>query len=99
MIQAHGIVPDMEVYAADQVHLGSVDRIEGDRLWLNTVAESVPVEPGQDHYVLMADIDHVEGNRIHMAMNGVDAVHPRPGAATGNDEERGPINAGATLDR
>lgn len=99
MIDASGIVPDMEVYAADQVHLGSVDVVQGDRLMLNTVASSVPVEPGQDHYVQLGDIARIEGNRIHMATNGVDAVHPRPGAAAADDAERGPINAGATLNR
>lgn len=98
MIDASGIVPDMEVYAADQVHLGSVDVVRDDRLMLNTVASSVPVEPGQDHYVLLSGIDHIEGNRIHMAASGVDAVHPRPGPAA-DDSERGPIAPGATLDR
>ncbi len=92
------IIPDMEIYAADQVHLGSVDIVAGDRLMLNTVASSVPVEPGQDHYVLVGDIDRIEGNRIHMTANGVDAVHPRPGAAAA-DAERGGVNAGATLNR
>lgn len=99
MIDAHGIVPDMEVYAADQVHLGSVDVVRGDRLMLNTVASSVPVEPGQDHYVLLAEVSRIEGNRIHMATNGTEAVHPRPGTAAADDAERGPINASATLNR
>lgn len=98
MIDPNGIVPDMEVYAADQVHVGSVDRVEGDRLWLNTVASSVPVEPGQDHFVAINRIARIEGNRIHLATNGVESVRPRPGDAA-EDSERGPISPGATLDR
>lgn len=98
MIDSNGIVPDMEVYAADQVHLGSVDSVEGDRLRLNTVASSVPVEPGQDHFVGVDQIARIEGNRIHLATNGVESIRPRPGDAA-DYSERGPVDPGATLNR
>lgn len=98
MIDTNGIVPDMEVYAADQVHVGSVDAIEGDRLRLNTVASSVPVAPGQNHFIQIDQIARIEGNRIHLATNGVDSVHPRPGHSS-DTSERGAIEPGATLNR
>lgn len=77
----HAIMPEMEVYAADGVHVGTVDCVAGDRVMLNTAASSVAVEEGHDHHVLLAEVARIEGNRIHLARGAVDAVHPRPGAA------------------
>ena len=93
------IMAEMEVYGSDGVHVGTVDAIDHARIRINTVASSVPVEGGHDHFVLLDDVARVEGNRIHMALEGKASVHPRPGAAGAIDATRGPINSGATLNR
>lgn len=92
------IIPEMEVYGCDGVHVGSVDAVDRARIRLNTVASSVPVEGDLQHYVLTDDVERVEGNRVHLSVAGVDAVHPRPGAAT-DYANRGAIEPGGTLDR
>ena len=92
------IIPEMEVYGSDNVHVGTVDALQHARIMLNTVASSVPVEEGHAHFVLLDDVVRVEGNRIHLGLAGVDAVHPRPGAA-GLAANRETINPGATLNR
>ena len=92
------IIPEMEIYGADGVHVGTVDAVEHARIRINTVASSVPVEGGHDHFVLLDDIARVEGNRVHLSVPGVDAVHPRPGAAA-QPANRETINSGASLNR
>ena len=92
------ISPEMEIYGSDNVHVGSVDAVEHARIRINTVASSIPVEGGHDHFVLLADVARVEVNRVHLSVPGVDAVHPRSGAAAqpGNRET---ISSGAALNR
>lgn len=95
MIDRDAIVAEMEVYGADGVHVGSVDGLDGERIRLNTVASSVAVEGGHDHHVRLAEVERIEGNRIHLAAAGVDAVHPRPGTAAAHPQ-RGAIDPDAT---
>lgn len=92
------IIPEMEVYGSDNVHVGGVERVEHARIVLNTVASSIPVEGDLNHYVLLADVARVEVNRVHLSVPGVEAVHPRPGASA-NPENRETINSGAALNR
>ena len=89
------IIPEMEVYGSDNVHVGTVDALQHARIMLNTVASSVPVEEGHAHFVLLDDVVRVEGNRIHLGLAGVDAVHPRPGAAAAYPN-RGAVDPDAT---
>lgn len=92
------IIPEMEVYGSDGVHVGTVDAVEHARIRLNTVASSVPVDGGHEHFVLLDEVARVEGNRVHMSVAGADAVHPREGAAKPYPE-RGAVDPGATLNR
>lgn len=92
------IVQEMEVYGADGVHVGSVDTVGHARITLNTVASSVPVDGGQDHYLLLHQVERVEGNRVHMTVSGAEAVHPRAGGPE-EHEERGAVDPHAILNR
>ena len=92
------IMPEMEVYASEGVHVGTVDALQHARIMLNTAAVSVPVEGGHEHFVLLDDVVRVEGNRIHLGVVGADAVHPRAGA-TESYEQRGAQNPGASMGR
>lgn len=92
------IISEMEVYGSDGVHVGGVDAVDATRIWLNTVLSSVSVEGDQRHFVPLDRVARVEGNRVHLAVAGVDAVHPRPGAAA-DYANRGAIEPGGTLNR
>lgn len=101
MSDPQAITPEMEVYGADGVHVGSVDTVGHARITLNTVASSVPVDGGQDHYVLLHEVARVEGNRVHMTVAGAESVHPRAGGPAEHAEhaERGAMDPDAILNR
>ena len=63
MIRADQIREHMEVIAADGVHIGTVDHMEGkDRLKLT---KNDPVAKGQHHYLPLDWVDHVDAN-VHL---------------------------------
>ena len=59
----------MEVIGADGVHLGTVDRIEGDRIKL-TKAENVGSHEGHHHYISRGLVAEVEGDKVRLSANG-----------------------------
>ena len=63
----------MEVIGADGVHLGMVDRIEGDRIKL-TKAENVGSHEGHHHYISRGLVAEVEGNKVRLSANADVAV-------------------------
>ena len=58
----------MEVIGADGVHLGTVDRIEGDRIKL-TKAENVGSHEGHHHYISRGLVAEVEGDKVRLSAN------------------------------
>ena len=62
----------MEVIGADGVHLGTVDRIEGDRIKL-TKAENVGSHEGHHHFIPAGLIAEVEGDTVRLSSR-IDAV-------------------------
>ena len=63
----------MEVIGADGVHLGVVDRIEGDRIKL-TKAENVGSHEGHHHYIARGLVAEVEGDKVRLSANAEVAV-------------------------
>ena len=63
----------MEVIGADGVHLGTVDRIEGDRIKL-TKAENVGSHEGHHHYISRGLVAEVEGDKVRLSANADVAV-------------------------
>ena len=58
----------MEVIGADGVHLGTVDRIEGDRIKL-TKSENIGGHEGHHHYISRGLVAEVEGDKVRLSAN------------------------------
>jgi hypothetical protein len=63
----------MEVIGADGVHVGTVDRIDGDRIKL-TKAENVGSHQGHHHYISRGLVAEVEGDQVRLSANADVAV-------------------------
>ena len=63
----------MEVIGADGVHVGTVDRIVGDRVKL-TKAENVGSHEGHHHYISRGLVADVEGDKVRLSANADVAV-------------------------
>lgn len=63
----------MEVIGADGVHVGTVDRIDGDRIKL-TKAENVGSHEGHHHYISRGLVADVEGDKVRLSANADVAV-------------------------
>jgi hypothetical protein len=59
----------MEVIGADGVHLGTVDRIEGDRIKLIRDDSGIGHEE-HHHYIPRGLIADVEGGKVRLSANG-----------------------------
>ena len=64
----------MEVIGADDVHVGTVDRLEGDRIKLAKKDSGQGSHEGHHHYISTALIADIEGNRIRLSANANVAV-------------------------
>ena len=63
----------MEVIGADGVHVGTVDRIDGDRIKL-TKAENMGSHEGHHHYISRGLVAEVEGDQVRLSANAAVAV-------------------------
>lgn len=63
----------MEVIGADGVHIGTVDRIEGDRIKL-TKAETQGSHEGHHHFISRGLVAEVEGDQVRLSANADVAV-------------------------
>jgi hypothetical protein len=68
------IQPHMEVIGADGVHLGTVDRIEGDRIKLTKNDSGEGAHKGHHHYVPAGLVADVEGQKVRLSANADVAV-------------------------
>ena len=59
----------MEVIGADGVHLGTVDRVEGDRIKLIR-ADSGVGHQDEHHFIPSGLVAEVEGDRVRLSANG-----------------------------
>ena len=59
----------MEVIGADGVHLGTVDRVEGDRIKLIRADSGVGHEE-HHHFVPRGLVAEVEGDKVRLSANG-----------------------------
>lgn len=74
MVQASAIREHMEIIGADGVHVGTVDRLDGDRIKLTRKDSGEGSHIGHHHYVPMALVAEVEGNRVRLSANAAVAV-------------------------
>ena len=64
----------MEVIGADGVHVGTVDRVEGDRIKLTKKDSGEGSHRGHHHTIPMALVAEVEGNKVRLSANADVAV-------------------------
>lgn len=67
------IKENMEVIGADGVHVGTVDRVVGERIKLKR-SESFGKNEGHHHYIEMGFVAGVEGDKIRLSANADIAV-------------------------
>jgi hypothetical protein len=65
---------DMEVIGADGVHIGTVDRVEGDRIKLTRADSGQGSHEGHHHYISLGLVATVEEDRVRLSANGDVAV-------------------------
>lgn len=68
------IAEHMEVIGADGVHIGTVDRVEGNRIKLTRKDSGEGSHKGHHHYIDKGLVADIEGNRIRLSANAAVAV-------------------------
>ena len=74
MTGTDAIREDMEVIGADGVHIGTVDRVEGDRIKLTKRDSGQGSHEGHHHFISLGLVATVEGDRVRLSANGDVAV-------------------------
>lgn len=69
----HEIKENMEVIGADGVHVGTVDRVEGERIKLKR-RDSHGMHESHHHYVETGFVAGVEGDKVRLSANADIAV-------------------------
>jgi hypothetical protein len=64
----------MKVIGADGVHIGTVDRLEGNRIKLTKQDSGQGSHEGHHHYISTALIAEVEGDTVRLSANANVAV-------------------------
>jgi len=70
MIQASQIREHMEVKGSDGAHVGTVDRVEGERIKLT---KSDAAAGGQHHYIDLNLVEEVKGGAVCLSKTGDEA--------------------------
>lgn len=81
MANASEIREHMEVIGSDGQHVGTVDRIEGDRIKLT---KSDPQAQGQHHYLPLNAVSSVEQDAVRLNISGQQARQQAMGQAGGS---------------
>jgi hypothetical protein len=74
MADASAIREHMEVIGADGVHIGTVDRLEGDRIKLTKQDSGQGSHEGHHHYIATALVAEIEGEKVRLSANADVAV-------------------------
>ena len=74
MVDTSAIRAGMEVIGADGVHVGTVERLEGDRIRLAKKDSGQGSHEGHRHYISTALLADVYGGKIRLSANANVAV-------------------------
>ncbi len=74
MVDASRIKEHAEIIGADGVHVGTVDRVEGDRIKLTKKDSGEGSHEGHHHYVSLGLVADIEGETVRLSANGDVAV-------------------------
>ncbi len=64
----------MEVIGADGVHVGTVDKVEGDRIKLTKSDSGTGSHDGHHHFISRGLVAEVEGDQVRLSANADVAV-------------------------
>jgi hypothetical protein len=64
----------MEVIGADGVHVGKVDKVEGNRIKLTKADSGEGAHKGHHHFIDIGLVADVEGQKVRLSANGNVAV-------------------------
>jgi hypothetical protein len=64
----------MDVIGADGAHLGTVDRIDGDRIKLTKADSGEGSHEGHHHYIPIGLVAEVEGDTVRLSANAAVAA-------------------------
>ena len=64
----------MEVIGADGVHVGTVDKVEGNRIKLTKADSGEGSHKGHHHFIEKGLVAGVEGNKVRLSENAAVAV-------------------------
>lgn len=59
----------MEVIGADGAHVGTVDKVEGDRIKLTKADAGMGGHEGHHHYISRGLVADVEGDKVRLSAN------------------------------
>jgi hypothetical protein len=74
MTDLRRIKEHMEVIGADGVHIGTVDRVESNRIKLTKADSGQGSHKSHHHYIDASLVADVEGNKVRLSANGDVAV-------------------------
>ncbi|MCC2654639.1 MAG: hypothetical protein K0Q60_4805 [Microvirga sp.] len=74
MVDVSQIREHMEVIGADGVHVGTVDRVDGDRIKLTRKDSCEGSHKGHHHTVPLALVADIEGDKVRLTANADVAV-------------------------
>jgi len=74
MADVSAIQEHMEVIGADGVHVGTVDRVVGDRIKLTKADSGQGSHKGHHHFISTGLVAEVEGDKVRLSANGDVAV-------------------------
>ncbi|RWC33381.1 MAG: DUF2171 domain-containing protein [Mesorhizobium sp.] len=74
MTDATSIREHMEVIGADGVHVGTVDKVEGQRIKLTKRDSGEGAHRGHHHYIPLSLVAEVEGQKVRLSANSDVAV-------------------------
>jgi hypothetical protein len=74
MTDAARIREHMEVIGADGVHVGTVDRVEGQRIKLTKRDSGEGAHRGHHHFIPLSLVADIEGQKVRLSANSDVAV-------------------------
>jgi hypothetical protein len=74
MADTSGIREHMEVIGADGVHLGTVDKVEGDRIKLTKADSGSGSHEGHHHFIALGLVAEVEGGQVRLSATAANAL-------------------------
>ncbi|RWK43982.1 DUF2171 domain-containing protein [Mesorhizobium sp.] len=74
MTEAASIREHMEVIGADGVHVGTVDKVEGQRIKLTKRDSGEGAHRGHHHFIPLSLVAEVEGQKVRLSANSDVAV-------------------------